>query len=125
MLSRNHLRKVDEHGLGVIIIRRGDDENVKFIEISVNESDLSESDNEIHKLRIKAARIGELVNLTEGEGIDERHNDAMSSLVKRLRDGKSMFVKDLERESDNTRPISVNKREGQAKEDEKLNEKRD
>jgi hypothetical protein len=102
------LREIDDDRFAVTAT----DEDVEFVEVTMYESRVRKPDDEIHELRVEFTRRRHLVDLTplrpywiSGEhaliaikfhpqrvGIDELHQDAMSSLVNWPWDWKLMLM---------------------------------
>jgi hypothetical protein len=91
MLGRDHLGKIDEDwlafGLG--------EEDIEFVEVAVDEAGTGETDDEVHELGVERARVGDFGDLTEWEGVDELHDEAMSGLINGLRYREVVLVQDL------------------------------
>ena len=93
MTCADHLREINDDGLSVL----PSNENVELVEISVNESCSSETNEESHEFRVKGSRVVMLVDLTERVGVDEFHEDAVTRLIDGCGDGETVRVEDLAR----------------------------
>ncbi len=104
----NHLREINHDRFAVTTAN----EDVEFVEVTVYESRMRETDDEIHQLGVEFSRRRHLVDLTplrpcsmSGEhalidtefypqrvGINKLHQNTMSSLVDWPRDRKLMLM---------------------------------
>ena len=68
--------EVDDSGLVFVA-----EENVEFVEVAVNETTASQTDNEVHELRIETGHVRDTVNVAAGhrhcEGVWRRGNGGM------------------------------------------------